>query len=192
PDHRFTGAKFPILAANVKYAGTTKTILPAYAIKRIRGEKIGFIGIALKDTPNIVTKSGVGGLEFSDEVQTANALVPVLRKQGVRAIVVLIHQGGSPARESWTGPDGKTYNVNPNYQWSCAQGGTLDPANSPILGIAANLDPAIDMVISGHTHQPYVCNIPAPAGQPRLVTSASSFGRLFTDTELKYDLRTHD
>ncbi|TPG14100.1 bifunctional metallophosphatase/5'-nucleotidase [Pedococcus bigeumensis] len=187
----FAGADFPILAANVKYAGTNQTILPPYTIKNIKGAKIGFIGMTLKDTPNIVTKSGIEGLEFTDEVQTANALVPELRAQGVNAIVVLIHQGGAPARESWVGPDGKTYNVNPNYKWAC-EGGTLDPAQSPILGIAANLDPAIDMVISGHTHQPYVCNVPDPKGQPRMVTSASSFGRLFTDTELTYDKRTQD
>jgi 5'-nucleotidase len=48
------------------------------------------------------------------------------------------------------------------------------------------------MVISGHTHQPYVCDVKDPAGQDRLVTSASSFGRLFTETTLKYDRRTQD
>ena len=192
PDGSFDGADFPILAANVKYAGTNQTILPPYTIKNIKGAKIGFIGMTLKDTPNIVTASGVAGLEFTDEVQTANALVPELRAQGVNAIVVLIHQGGTPSKESWTGPDGKEYQANPRYDWACAGGGTLDPASSPILGIAANLDPAIDMVISGHTHQPYVCNVPDPAGQPRMVTSASSFGRLFTDTDLTYDRRTQD
>ena len=188
----FAGADFPFLAANVKYAGTNDTILPPYTVKNIKGAKIGFIGMTLKDTPNIVTKSGIEGLEFTDEVETANALVPKLRAEGVKAIVVLIHQGGTPAKESWTGPDGKTYSVNPTYDYTCAKGGSLDPKSSPILGIAANLDPAIDMVISGHTHQPYVCDVKDPAGQSRLVTSASSFGRLFTETELKYDRRTQD
>ncbi|SES22507.1 5'-nucleotidase [Pedococcus cremeus] len=188
----FAGADFPFLAANVKYAGTNQTILPPYTIKNIKGAKIGFIGMTLKETPNIVTKSGVEGLEFTDEVATANALVPELRAQGVNAIVVLIHQGGSPAKEPWTGPDGKIYQANPTYDYTCAKGGSLDPKSSPILGIAANLDPAIDMVISGHTHQPYVCDVKDPAGQQRLVTSASSFGRLFTDTTLTYDRRTQD
>jgi 5'-nucleotidase len=48
------------------------------------------------------------------------------------------------------------------------------------------------MIVSGHTHQPYVCNVPDPKGQQRLVTSASSFGRLFTQTNLTYDRRTQD
>ena len=82
PDHRFRGADFDYLAANVKYAGTNQTILPPYTIKNVHGAKIGFIGMTLEDTPDIVTASGVAGLEFKDEVQTANALVPVL---GARA-----------------------------------------------------------------------------------------------------------
>jgi 2',3'-cyclic-nucleotide 2'-phosphodiesterase (5'-nucleotidase family) len=189
--HPFTGADFPYLAANVKYAGTNKTILPAYAVKNVRGAKIGFIGMTLKDTPSIVTAAGVAGLEFTDEVATANALVPVLRKQGVNAIVVLIHQGGVPGQETWFGPDNKPYTVNPSYDAACDNGSQLAP-DSPIIPIAKGLDPAIDMVVSGHTHQPYICDIKDPAGQDRLVTSASSFGRLFTETNLKYDRRTQD
>lgn len=188
--HEFTGADFAYLAANVRYASTKKTVLPAYAIKKFNGAKIGFIGMTLKETPTIVTASGVAGLEFDDEVATANRLVPVLRKKGVNAIVVLIHQGGTPNRVPWTF-QGKTYQVNPAYDYTCGGGGTLDPS-SPILPIAAKLDPAIDVVISGHTHQPYVCDVKDPAGKSRLVTSASSFGRLVTDLELTYDRRTQD
>jgi 5'-nucleotidase len=187
----FTGANFHILAANVKYAGTNNTILPSYWVKNFNGAKIGFIGMTLKETPSIVTQAGVAGLEFTDEVKTANALVPVLRKQGVKAIVVLVHQGGTPAVQQWVGPDQKTYGVNSTYDYTCGGGGTL-ASDSAILPIAANLDPQIDMVISGHTHQPYVCDVKDPAGQPRLVTSASSFGRLFTETNLTFDRRTQD
>jgi 5'-nucleotidase len=187
----FTGAKFHILAANVKYSGTNKTILPSYWVKNFHGAKVGFIGMTLKETPSIVTQAGVAGLEFTDEVATANALVPVLREQGVKAIVVLVHQGGTPSVQQWVGPDKLTYGVNSTYDYTCGGGGTL-AADSAILPIAANLDPQIDMVISGHTHQPYVCNVPDPKGQQRLVTSASSFGRLFTETNLTFDRRTQD
>ncbi len=187
----FKGARFRFLAANVKYTGTNKTILPSYWVKEMNGAKIGFIGMTLKETPTIVTKSGIAGLDFTDEVTTANALVPVLRKQGVKAIVVLVHQGGTPAVQQWTGPDGKTYGVGSTYKYTCGEGGTL-AGDSAILPIAANLDPQIDMVVSGHTHQPYVCNVPDPKGQQRMVTSASSFGRLFTETNLTYDRRTQD
>ncbi len=172
----FTGADFDILAANVVEQATGKTILPAYAIKNVNGAKIAFIGMTLEGTPAIVTASGVAGLQFKDEVETANALVPQLKAKGVNAIIVLVHEGGSP-----TGGQ--------PFDYTCGRGGTL---TGPIVDIAKNLDPAIDMVISGHTHQPYICNIPDPAGKPRLVTSASSFGRLITETNVKYDRRTQD
>jgi 5'-nucleotidase len=178
PDGSFAGADFDFLAANVVYDGTSETILPAYSIENVRGAKIGFIGMTLEETPDIVTAAGVAGLDFKDEVETANALVPVLRAQGVNAIVVLIHQGGTP-------PSSAAYNA------ACGNGAEI-AANSPIIPIAQNLDPAIDLIVSGHTHAPYVCNIPDPAGQSRMVTSASSFGRLYTETNLSYDRRTQD
>ena len=83
----FKGARFQFLAANVKHAGTNRTILPPYWVKKMHGVKVGFIGMTLKDTPNIVTKAGVAGLTFTDEVATANALVPALERQGERRSV---------------------------------------------------------------------------------------------------------
>src|SRR4051794_24763289 len=87
-DHTFAGAKFDYLAANVKYAGTDQTILPAYTVKKVHGARIGFIGMTLKDTPGIVTASGVAGLEFSDEGRTPNKLGPLLKRQGGNAVRV--------------------------------------------------------------------------------------------------------
>ncbi len=52
------------------------------------------------------------------------------------------------------------------------------------------LHPEIDVVVSGHTHLPYVCQLPDPAGQDRLVTSAYSFGRVVTEMNLVLDNRT--
>ena len=168
-----------------------KTILPPYSVKNVKGAKIGFIGMTLEDTPNIVTASGVEGLDFTDEVATANALVPVLKKQGVNAIVVLIHQGGfpRPADLDRPGRQGPTRSTPTTTSPATRAAQLVRP--SPIIADRQGLDPAIDMVVSGHTHQPYVCNIPDPAGQQRLVTSASSFGRLVTETTLDYDRRTH-
>ena len=177
PDGTFGGADFDVLAANVIENATGKTILPAYTVKNLNGAKIGFIGMTLEATPNIVTASGVAGLTFKDEVETANALVPVLKAQGVNAIVVLLHEGASPSPS------------NGSYDNACQGTGTI---SGPLVDINKGLDPAIDMVVSGHTHQPYVCMLPDGAGKGRLVTSASSFGRLYTDTTITYDRRTSD
>jgi 2',3'-cyclic-nucleotide 2'-phosphodiesterase (5'-nucleotidase family) len=64
--------------------------------------------------------------------------------------------------------------------------------SGPIVDIAQNLDPEIDAVITGHTHRPYNCSIPDPAGQPRPVTSAFSYGRIVTEMNLILDKRTGD
>ena len=90
--------------------------------------------------------------------------MPELKRKGVNAIVVLIHQGGVPGQETWYDPNNKPYQVSPSYDAACGNGAQLDPTR-PIIPIAEGLDPAIDMIVSGHTHQPYVCNIKDPAGQ---------------------------
>ena len=95
----FEGANFKFLSANVVDTATGKTVFPAYGIKNFKGHRVAFIGMTLQDTPTIVTPTGVAGLEFRDEADTVNALVPRLRRQGVKAIVVLVHQGGLPGSE---------------------------------------------------------------------------------------------
>jgi 5'-nucleotidase len=172
PRQEFEGADFDYLAANVFFENTDRTLLPAYSIQKLGGRKVGFIGMTLEATPNIVTASGVQGLTFTDEVETANALVPRLKAEGVEAIVVLIHEGGAPT-------DPTAYDSCPGI-------------SGPIVEIGRNLDPEIDAVISGHTHQAYNCSIRDSAGQPRLVTSASSFGKVVTEVRLSIDNATGD
>ena len=69
-------------------------MFPPYEIKTFDGIPVAFIGLTLKGTAGIVSPDGIAGLEFRDEADTVNALVPELRAQGVEAIVVLIHEGG--------------------------------------------------------------------------------------------------
>ncbi|MGW3911842.1 bifunctional metallophosphatase/5'-nucleotidase [Streptomyces sp. NPDC005070] len=175
---KFTGADFPYLAANVTDEKTGKPILKPYWVWKKNGVKVGFIGVTLEGTPNIVSAEGVKGLKFGDEVETINKYAKELQRQGVKSIVALIHEGGSPASTA--------------YNYDCDSPGAGDGISGPIVDIAKNVTPAVDALITGHTHQAYACTIPDPAGQPRMVTSASSFGRLYTDTTLTYDRRTGD
>jgi 5'-nucleotidase len=178
PAHPFPGADFQYLSANVIKDSTHQPLFPAVSVKTVGGVKVGFIGMTLHDTPSIVTASGVAGLTFLDEVQTGNKYAKMLQKQGVKAIVVLLHQGGIPA--------------SPAYNYDCNAGGPGSGLTGDIVPIAQQLSPLVDLVITGHTHTAYTCNIPDPDGQPRLVTSASSFGRLFTDIEGQINTRSRD
>jgi 5'-nucleotidase len=167
----FPGARFGFLAANV-LTGEGTTLFPASAIRSFgkgRGRaRIGFIGLTLKETPTLVTPAGVAGLTFADEADTINALVPKLRAEGADAIVVLIHQGLSTK----VGYDDK----------GC------DGVDGDLLPILARLDPAVDLVVSGHTHNAYICDYGRidPA-RPFLVTSAGKYGTLVTDIRLSID-----
>jgi 5'-nucleotidase len=154
----FGGAEFDFLAANVERTETGETLFAPYKIVKFQGVKVGLIGMTLEGTPEIVTPSGVAGLEFHDEADTVNALVPELRKQNVETIVVLIHEGGFP-----TG----AFNECPGI-------------SGPIVDIVNRTSDEVDLFVSGHTHQAYNCVID---GRP--VSSAASFGRIVTDIDMK-------
>ncbi|WP_121747775.1 bifunctional metallophosphatase/5'-nucleotidase [Streptomyces sp. E2N166] len=177
-DKEFKGADFPYLAANVLDEKTKKPILKPYWVWKQKGVKVGFIGVTLEGTPDIVSAEGVKGLSFKDEVETINKYAQVLQRQGVKSIVALVHEGGFPASSS--------------YNYDCDSPGAGDGISGPIADIAKNVTPKVDALVTGHTHAAYVCTIPDPSGKPRMVTSAASFGRLYTDTTLTYDRATGD
>jgi 5'-nucleotidase len=166
----FAGAKFEFLAANVVDTASGKTLFPAYGVKNFKGKRVAFIGMTLKGTPSIVTPSGVAGLEFEDEADTVNALVGKLKRRGINAVVVLVHEGGF-APGSINGCTG---------------------VSGPIVDIVSRLDDAVDLVVSGHTHQAYNCRLPNSAGRDIPVTSAGAFSRLITSIDLTLDTRTRD
>ena len=163
--HPFLGAKFHYLAASTFEKATGKTVLPAYEIRTFDGIPVAFIGLTLKGTPNIISPESAAGLEFRDEAETVNALVPELKARGVEAIVVLIHEGGQPTGD---------YNECPGI-------------SGPIVDIVKKFDKAVDVVVSGHTHQAYVCEIDG-----RLVTSGDKYGTIVTAIDLKLDPVSRD
>ncbi|MEV7890898.1 bifunctional metallophosphatase/5'-nucleotidase [Streptomyces sp. NPDC002817] len=177
-DEEFEGADFPYLAANVLSEKTGKPILKPYWVWKKKDVKVGFIGVTLEDTPGVVSAEGVKGLKFKDEVATINKYAKELQRQGVKSIVALIHEGGAPASAS--------------YNYDCDAPGAGDGISGPIVDIAKNITPQVDALVTGHTHAAYACTINDPAGNPRTVTSAASFGRLYTDTTLTYDRWTGD
>jgi 5'-nucleotidase len=175
---KFKGADFPYLAANVIENKTKKPLLKPYWVWKKNGVKIGFIGVTLEDTPGVVSAEGVKGLSFKDEVKTINKYAKELERQGVKSVVALIHEGGAPASTS--------------YNYDCDSPGAGDGISGPIVDIAKNITPKVDALVTGHTHAAYACTINDPSGKPRMVTSAASFGRLYTDTTLTYDRKTGD
>ena len=158
----FGGAPFGYLAANVIDSATGKPLLPAYSIQTIKGVKIAFIGAVLQDTASVVTASGIAGLTFIDEASAINQALLAARAQGASAFVAPIHQGGDTS-ELFDQPD-------------CSE------LKGPIVGIARQLDPAIRLVISGHSHQGFQCKVDG-----RTITQAQMGGHVLSRIKLTID-----
>jgi len=173
-EEEYKGASFPYVSANVIDNNTGKPLLKPYVIKRIKGMPVAFIGAVLKETPSIVTPTGVAGLSFVDEADAINAHVPELRKMGVRSIVVTIHQG---TRQSFYG--GPTL----------AEQSTLDGS---IANIVNRLDNEIDIVISGHAHSFTNALVPNKNGKEILIVQAFSRGTAYDDIDVAIDPRSKD
>ncbi len=168
---QFEGARFRFLAAST-FTETGKTLFPPYTIRSFgsgaRAVQVGVIGLTLKATPSLVSPGGIKGLRFADEAASINALVPELKQLGVDAIVVLIHQGGQQGEGGL--PD------------------TCTAFTGEIRPILDQLDPRVDVVVSGHTHRSYVCDYgQINAAKPFLLTSAEKNGMMLTDITLEID-----
>lgn len=172
----FQGADFQYLSANAFLTRSKLPVLPPFAVKNVEGVKVGFIGMTLEGTDQIVSPSGIANVRFLDEAETANRYVAELKSKGVESIVVLLHEGATQA------PD-------PTFQNSLYD--DCDNLNGPLVDIVKAFDDEIDVVISGHTHQAYNCS-GASEIDGKLVTSAASFGRIVTDLRLTLDRRTKD
>jgi 5'-nucleotidase len=173
-EHAFVGAKFPYLAANVVSRQTGEPILPPYQILYTpTGQRIGLIGVVTPKTPEQVPVEGLADVQIRDEADTVNQYARELRAQGVQAIGVLMHDGGS------TGPAA----VDPN---------ACDGLTGAILDLNNRIDQSVDLLVTGFTHGAYRCLLPVPGGEPRLVTQAGYHGRLVTDIQVTLDSATGD
>lgn len=156
----FEGTRFPLVAANVEDAATGAPLLPPFVVKDLGGVRVGFIGAVTRTTPGIVMPGGIRGWRFTAEAPAINRYARQLRAEGVNVIVAVVHEGGD------------------------ADGGFDDCDNprGPIFDIVRALDPAVDVVLSGHTHRAYNCRIDG-----RVVIQGASFGRLLSVVDLQVD-----
>ncbi len=162
----FGGAKFSYLAANVIDTATRKPVLPAYKIETAHGVKIAFIGTVLQGTAESALASGIAGLEFIDEADAINRQLPELRRQGVGVFVALVHQGGTTV-EKFDQPD-------------CSK------LTGPVTDIVKRLDPAVRLVVSGHSHKGYTCQVDG-----RTVTQSDMGGHVLGRIALTVDTTTN-
>lgn len=88
-------------------------------------QKIGFIGVATVETPNMVMATGIQDIRFTDEATSVNKYTEELKAQGVEAIVVLAHVPGNQSGDAATGL---------------------------IAHLATNIDDEVDVIVAAHNH----------------------------------------
>lgn len=158
----FKGARFTYLAANVLDKTTGKPFMPAYRIETVKGIKVGVVGVVLQDTASVAVSSAIAGLDFIGEAEAINRSLPQMRADGAQVIVALVHEGGrtdeSPQQPACKGLTGA------------------------VVDIVKQLDPAIRLVITGHSHQGYLCQVDG-----RVVTQADAAGHLLSRIALTVD-----
>lgn len=158
----FGGAKFTYLGANVIDKATGKPFIPGYTIETVKGIKVGLVGVVLRDTPNMVIASGVAGLSFGDEADAINRLLPEMRAAGAKVIVALVHQGGRT--------------VESPLQPACSK------LTGEIVDVSQRIDPSVKVVLTGHSHQGYLCDVNGKA-----VTQADTAGHLLTRVSMQVE-----
>jgi 5'-nucleotidase len=175
-DHAFDGADFPYLAANVLDKATGQPMLPPYQVFDVAGgQKVALIGVVTETTPTIVSPTGITDVSFVDEAEAVNHWTRELKKQGIRSVGVLVHEGGDvtgtasiPTANDCTGLTG------------------------PIVDLNDRMDKGVDFIVSAHAHETYNCLLPVRGSESRLVTQAGFYGKLVTDVRLTINPNTGD
>ena len=158
----FSGAGFPYIAANLIDTETENTLVAPYVIETVRGIKIAFVGAQVEDLASVVSASSMQGIRVEDEAEAINRFIPAIKRKGADIVVAVVHQGGNTLA-AFDQPD-------------CTD------LEGDIVDIVERLDPAVDLVLSAHTHEAYLCMV---GDVP--VTQAASYGRLVTHLTLVFE-----
>lgn len=163
-DESFHGADFPFVASNMTFDNGRPATLP-FSVSFAGTVPVGTIAISPTDTPARVAPDGVAGLKFNDELTEINRTADLLDFLGVKAIVLLLHDGL---------PDG-----------GC-------DVPSRVRDVVTAASPKVDVIFTGQSNSQYDCVITDPAGSPRSVLHSNSRGRGVSVADITVDLATGD
>ncbi|MFC9561159.1 ExeM/NucH family extracellular endonuclease [Agromyces sp. NPDC056965] len=161
-------ADFEYISSNVFLKGTDETALAPYYTKTFEGVTVGFIGAVTEELHSLVSPAGIADLDVRPIVESVNAQADNLTDGDpangeVDVLILLVHEGAATAaKESVT--DGSVFGK-----------------------IVAGVDPAVDAIVSAHTHLPYNHVVD---GRP--VVSAGQYGEQFGLMKLEVDGKTKE
>jgi 2',3'-cyclic-nucleotide 2'-phosphodiesterase (5'-nucleotidase family) len=166
-------ATWDYLGANVLDSGTLEPVLPPYVIEDVEGVSVGIIGAVTQETPTLVSPGGITGLTFTDPVVAVNDYAALLTDgndaNGEADVIVAVYHEGAP------------------YASPPATFAEEVTDSTVFAHIVNDTDAAVDAIINGHTHQPYVFTAPDTT---RPVIQTGSYGDHIGVLQLSYDADT--
>ena len=163
------------LGANVYYRGTKVPRLQEFAVQEVDGIKVGFIGTVTTDTPNMVTPTGVAGLDFGDELEAVERVAAKLtdgnEANGEADVIVLLSHSGFASGD-------------------CA---ALIADTSDFGQFVRAVPASVDAIFTGHTHQAYACDVPVGSStDTRPVVQGLEYGKNLAQVVLTVDTDSKD
>jgi predicted extracellular nuclease/2',3'-cyclic-nucleotide 2'-phosphodiesterase (5'-nucleotidase family) len=155
-------AQWDYLGANVYAKGTHTPVLPEYATYDVGNVKVAVVGAVTQETTSLVSPGGISDLDFGDPVTAVNRVTAELSDGDdsngeADVIMASFHAGATQGQGS-------------NYAAEVARGGEF--------AAMANLDPQVDVIFNGHTHQAYAWDAPVPGSPTRTrpIIETGSYG----------------
>jgi 2',3'-cyclic-nucleotide 2'-phosphodiesterase (5'-nucleotidase family) len=125
-------APFPVLGANLFYAGTDHPYAQPWTIVERDGVRLGVVGLLGRDAATALIPANIAGVDVRDPVETLRPLVARLREE-VDLVVVLVHQGPTAPMQTDDEADPRVHR-----------------GNRENLALAGAV-PGIDLILAGHT-----------------------------------------
>jgi 2',3'-cyclic-nucleotide 2'-phosphodiesterase (5'-nucleotidase family) len=156
------GARFPWISANICLEGSEDPAYAPYIIKKVRGVKVGILGLTTPGVTAWDNPDHYAGLTFTDPVKAAHRWVSELRRRArVDVVVIAMHMG-----------------LEENILNGIPHPGQV-PSENAAVRIAREV-PGIDVILMGHTHR----EVPALTINGVLLTQAGRWGEFISRTSL--------
>ncbi|MFE6060259.1 bifunctional metallophosphatase/5'-nucleotidase [Streptomyces sp. NPDC056431] len=172
---RFHGADFTFQSGNIIDARTGRPVVDPYRVEwfRTAGGKrvpVGFISTTVEGSVTNST-SFQPQLRALDQARTIERYTKELKRRGVEAIVLNVHEGGSPT------------DITAGYD-------ACDAVFGPVFELARKVPAEIDAIVTGDWHWRFNCMVPDPAGEPRPIVEAGHHGGVINEINLSLDPAT--
>jgi 5'-nucleotidase len=171
---RYPATRVPFIVANVTRRADQSPLLPRSVIIPVAGVRVGVVAAVTAETPSIIPAGAAADLQFLPEVAAINTEVAKLRAAGIRAIVVVLHEGMT--------------------QYSQPVQAVLDSPDvaGRLLGLVKGLDAEVDVVVSGHTHKYTNALVQGAGKHPLLVTQSYMYGTALGEIDLLVNRQSGD